>query len=342
MKKVGIAILIILLILGVICCKGYYTVWGNNLNPNVENPLLYIPNGSDMNTVMDSLSTNQLLNNLNDFELTAKLMKYGDKSVKPGRYDLTGLVSNRSVISKLRIGDQDPIDIIVNGGRTIDKVIDNIANQMTFSSDDLRNVLLSPENLTSWDADIQTIISKIPPDTYEMYWNASPNELIKRLRKEYQNYWNTDRLAQASAKGLSPDQVMTLASIVEKETNQVEEYSVIAGVYLNRLKRGMLLQADPTVVFANGDFNIRRVLNKHLRKDSPYNTYMYAGLPPGPICLPSKGAINGVLNPQKHQLLYFCAQPNYSGKHDFSKNLKQHNKYANIYRRWLSSQGIRG
>ncbi len=341
MKKLGLTILIILLIVAAIVFKGYTAIWGENVNTDTNTPVLYIPKNANLQMVIDSLTTNNLINNVGNFELTATLMKYGDQAIKSGRYELSGIKTNRSLLSKLRIGDQDAINVIINGGRTVDEVIDNIASQMTFSSEELKEVLLSPTTMKQWDTNDATVITKIVPDTYQMYWDTSPKSFVERLGTEYQKYWNPTRIAEASKQGLTPDEVITLASIVEKETNQAEEYGVIAGVYLNRLKRGMLLQADPTVVFANGDFTIRRVLNKHLRKDSPYNTYMYAGLPPGPICLPSKGAIEGVLNPQSHKYLYFCAQPNYSGKHDFSKNLIQHNNYANTYRRWLSSQGIK-
>ena len=341
MKKLGLTILIILLIAAAIGFKGYTAIWGENVNADIDNPVLYIPKNADLQMVVDSLTANNLINNVGNFELTAKLMKYGGQSIKSGRYDLSDIKTNRSLLSKLRIGDQDAINVIINGGRTIDEVIDNIATQMTFTSVDLKEVLLSSDIKKQWETSDATIITKIVPDTYQMYWDTSPSSFVERLGTEYQKYWNPTRIDEAAKQSLTPDEVITLASIVEKETNQAEEYGVIAGVYLNRLKRGMLLQADPTVVFANGDFTIRRVLNKHLRKDSPYNTYMYAGLPPGPICLPSKGAIEGVLNPQSHKYLYFCAQPNYSGNHDFSKNLIQHNNYANKYRRWLSSQGIR-
>lgn len=341
MKKVGISILIILLIIGAVAFKGYQAIWGDNLNPSIEEPIVYVPAGAKFQNVVDSLAKYQIVNNISDFELTAKLMKYGDQAVKSGRYDLKGLTTNRSILSKLRIGDQDAINVIINGGRTINEVIDNISSQMTFRSQELANVLMSKANLEDWNVDGATMLTKIVPDTYQMYWDTSPEAFVKRLKKEYAAYWTPKRIETAAAQGLTPDEVITLASIVEKETNQTPEYAVIAGVYLNRLKRGMLLQADPTVVYANGDFSIRRVLNKHLRKDSPYNTYLYEGLPPGPICLPSKGAINGVLDPSDHRYLYFCAQPNYSGNHDFSNNLKQHNNYANKYRRWLSSQGIK-
>jgi len=341
MKSLRIILVLLLIVALLIGYKGYQSIWGQNLNTETEDTLLYIPPGATLSSVIDSLSANALLLSTSDFELTAKAMRFGDSSLKPGRYDLAKTLTNRAIISKLRLGQQDAVNVIINGGRTIEEVAVNIAEQFTFSAEDLLSVLKAPARMDQWQATPQTLISKIVPDTYQMYWSSTPEKVADRIHKEYKKYWASDRINKAKALNLTPDEVMTLASIVDKESNKADEHPIIAGVYLNRLKRGMLLQADPTVVFANGDFTIRRVLNKHLRSKSPYNTYVYAGLPPGPICLPSKSAISGVLSPKEHRYLYFCAQPNYSGRHDFSKNLKQHNNYANKYRRWLSQQGIR-
>jgi len=341
MKSFKIILLLLFCLAILLGYKGYKSIWGQNLNTLQEDTILYIPPSSKLTDVVDSLTTKDLLLNTNEFILTAKMMRFGDSSLKPGRYDLAKTLTNRAMISKLRLGQQDAVNVIINGGRTIEEVTTNIAEQFTFSADDLLNVLMAQDIMKEWNATPQTLIAKIVPDTYQMYWSSTPEQVADRIHKEYEKYWTNDRLGKAMAVSLTPDEVMTLASIVEKESNKSDEHPIIAGVYLNRLKRGMLLQADPTVVFANGDFTIRRVLNKHLRSKSPYNTYLYAGLPPGPICLPSKSAIDGVLNPEEHKYLYFCAQPNYSGRHDFSKNLVQHNNSANRYRRWLTTQGIR-
>lgn len=341
MKFMRIILLVVLCLALLIGYKGYKSIWGQNLNTDQEDTLLYIPSGSTLSSVVDSLSTKNLLLNVSEFELTAKAMQFGDASLKAGRYDLAQTLTNRAIISKLRLGQQDAVNVIINGGRTIEEVTANISEQLTFTADELLSELKSADRMDLWGATPQTLISKIVPDTYQMYWSSSPKKVADRIQKEYKKYWTGELINKAKALNLTPDEVMTLASIVDKESNKADEHPIIAGVYLNRLKRGMLLQADPTVVFANGDFTIRRVLNKHLKSKNPYNTYMYAGLPPGPICLPSKSAINGVLNPTEHRYLYFCAQPNYSGRHDFSKTLTQHNNFANKYRRWLSQQGIR-
>ena len=178
------------------------------------------------------------------------------------------------------------------------------------------------------------------PNTYEFFWNTSAEKFIVRMHKEYERFWNDARKAKAGKLNLSPAEVVTLASIVEEETVKSSEKSRIAGVYLNRLRKGIMLQADPTVKFAVGDFSIRRILNKHLLVNSPYNTYRFVGLPPGPINYPSSSTVDAVLNAEKHSYLYFCAREDFSGYHNFSSTLKQHNKNATAYRQALSRQGI--
>jgi UPF0755 protein len=188
----------------------------------------------------------------------------------------------------------------------------------------------------------ENIMSLFIPNTYQVYWNTSPQNLLKRLQVENDAFWaKKNRREKAKSLGLSTQEVYTLASIVEKESLVMDEKPIIAGVYLNRLKKGMLLQADPTVVFAVGDFSIQRVLNKHLAIDSPYNTYKNVGLPPGPICMPSISSIDGVLNAEKHNYIFFCAKPNSGGRHAFANTLAGHNRNAAIYRNWLQANQIR-
>ena len=175
-----------------------------------------------------------------------------------------------------------------------------------------------------------------------MNWNIAPEAIADRMEKEHQFFWSqNNRLQKAKEIGLSPTEVYTLASIVEKESQSKIERPIIAGLYLNRLKTGIPLQADPTVVFAVGDFTLRRVLNKHLEIDSPYNTYRFTGLPPGPICMPSISSLDAILNAEKHRYLYMCAKPDNSGLHVFAESLSEHNVNANRYRRWLNQRGIR-
>ena len=186
----------------------------------------------------------------------------------------------------------------------------------------------------------ENLLSLFIPNSYEFYWNTTPKKLFERFKREHKIFFNSTRKKKLKELGLSEEEVYTLASIVQKETLVNEEKPRVAGVYINRLKRGQLLQADPTVVFASGDFEIRRVLNKHLAIDSPYNTYKYEGLPPGPICMPDVSSIDAVLNYEKHRYLYFCASTDNSGRHQFAKTLIEHNNNANKYRAYLNKQRI--
>jgi UPF0755 protein len=199
----------------------------------------------------------------------------------------------------------------------------------------------NPENIKSNNLTFESAATIFLPNTYQLYWNISAQGFYERMLSEYKKFWSAKgREDKAGTLGLSKTECSILASIVQKETNLKDEKSIIAGVYLNRIKRGMPLQADPTVVFAVGDFSIKRVLNKHLLFDSPYNTYLNVGLPPGPICLPETSSIDAVLNAQEHKYLYFCAKPGYDGAHLFATNLINHNRNAQIYQQWLNREGI--
>ena len=206
------------------------------------------------------------------------------------------------------------------------------------------DTLLRLMNDSAWCASMefnrQTIVAMFIPNTYEVYWNVSPERFMARMKREYKAFWNASRQEKAQAAGLSPVEVSVLASIVEEESAAVDEYPVIAGLYLNRLKAGIPLQADPTVKFAVGDFSLRRILDKHLEVDSPYNTYKYAGLPPGPIRIPSIQALDAVLNYTKHRYLYMCAKEDFSGRHNFAVTLAEHNRNAARYRSELNRRKI--
>jgi UPF0755 protein len=187
----------------------------------------------------------------------------------------------------------------------------------------------------------ETAVCLFIPNTYEVYWTMNAEQFVARMKKEHTRFWNEERRAKARAQGLTPEEVVTLASIVDEETNKNDEKPMVAGLYLNRLKRGMLLQADPTVKYAHGKFDLRRILLVHLTIDSPYNTYKYAGLPPGPIRIPSMAAIESVLNPAKHNYLYMCAKEDFSGYHNFASTLSQHNANARRYQQALNQRGIK-
>lgn len=319
----------------------YGAIWSPNVTTNDSNEYLYIDQDTTFDELSDLLVENKIIKEVKGFSLTAKLMKFTDSSIIPGRYKIEDQWTNRNLISHLRIGKQAPINLTFNNLRFIEDLAGQISNQLQIDSTSFLAYITDSENLEKWELNKENILCQFLPNTYQVYWNTSVENLVKRLFKERDKWWNAnERSLKAQNLGLQKNEVCALAAIVEKETLISSEKSRVAGVYLNRLDRGMLLQADPTVVYAVGDFSLRRVLNKHLRINSPYNTYKFEGLPPGPICLPETTTMDAVLNPEEHKFLYFCAKTDNSGAHDFSKNLIEHNQKARRYQRWLTSRGI--
>ncbi len=282
-------------------------------------------------TVVDKLS----------LHFVAKLMKY-PAHVKPGRYELQDGYTNRQLINVLKAGIQSPLKLTFTNVRLRRELADKLSNQIDARASQIDSLLSSPAYTHQLGFDTTTVLSMFIPNTYELYWNTSPANLMKRMKKEYEQFWTPARDAERAQLHLTRVQVSTLASIVEAEQQQhADERPRIAGVYLNRLRRGMKLQADPTVVYANRDFTIKRVLNVHLQKDSPYNTYKYAGLPPGPINLPSIASIDAVLKPEQNNYLYFCAKEDFSGYHAFATNQTEHLLNAHRYQAALNRAGIK-
>ncbi len=282
---------------------------------------LYIPTGATPSMVADSVG----------FAVKAK----------PGHYVLEKGMSRRAIRKMLERGLQTPVRLTFNNIRTLDRLAGALARQTEPDSLAWLAMLEEGPLADSLGFAPHTFLAMFIPNSYEVYWNTTPRRLAERMKKEYDRFWTPERLAKAEALNLTPVEVSTLASIVYEETKMSDEMPRVAGVYLNRLRRGMPLQADPTVKFAVGDPTIRRVLNRHLTVDSPYNTYLHRGLPPGPIAMPSIRTIDAVLNPEKHDYLYFCAAPDFSGYHLFARNLAAHNRNAQAYARALNQAGIR-
>jgi UPF0755 protein len=278
--------------------------------------------------------------NIRFFEYLARLRKYPE-NMKSGRYAVEPGMNNHTLLSHLRLGQQSPVRLTFNNVRFINDLAEKISAQLMPDKDDFLLSLGNEDYCQSLGFDTVTIKTMFIPNTYEVYWNISADKLIKRMKREYDTFWTTDRLKKAENIRLSPVQVSILASIVEEETAIPEEYPVIAGLYINRLIKGIPLQADPTVKYAVGDFSLRRILNKHLEADSPYNTYRYEGLPPGPVRIPSIKGIDAVLNYMHHNYLYMCAKEDFSGRHNFAVTLKEHNRNAERYRAELNRKGIR-
>lgn len=342
MKKLLVAFLLLGLIAAAIGGYLYNNIWSANVQVNSPTNLLQIPSDTEFEQLKDILTQNKFIKDENSFALTAKLMKYDKGKIKSGLYELKDQWSNRDLIKHLRIGKQKPVKLTFNNHRTIEEFAGGVARQIEPDSADILTYLYSENFLEENNISKEELLCQFLPNTYEVYWNTSIEKLVEKLMLEREKFWNSkDRKEQAKAAGLTPNEVCILAAIVEKETLVQDEKKTVAGVYINRLNRGILLQADPTVVYAVGDFSIRRVLNKHLRYDNPYNTYMYEGLPPGPIYMPDNSTVDAVLNYEDHKFLYFCAKPDNSGRHAFAKNLIDHNKNARIYQSWLNKRGIR-
>ncbi len=311
----------------------------NLLIDSVEDKHFAIHPGSDFDQVRNDLYDLGYLQDAVSFSFLAKLKGYSD-SVKPGMYLLKADMSNNEALNLLRSGAQTPVKVTFSVARKLEDLPEKVAPFLAFEAEDLEKVMLSDSVATANGFVRENFISMFIPNTYEFYWTVSPEAFLARMKKEYDRFWSEERKSRAEAIGLSVLEVSTLASIVESETKKMDEAPKVAGLYINRLKRDIPLQADPTLVFALGDFTIRRVLDKDKSVDSPYNTYLNKGLPPGPISLPSIGALEAVLNYEEHRYIYMCAKADFSGYHAFATNLIDHNKNAKAFQEALNKERI--
>ena len=304
-----------------------------------EEVYIYIDEERDYETVVDQLKEKVELPNEDVFRLLADRMNYPNM-VKTGRYAIDDGMTMPDLIRRLRSGSQSPINLTFNNIRTMESLAGRLSSQLMADSTSILNVLNDTSVAASYGFNEQTFGAMFIPNTYEVYWDTSIESLINRMKKEYDAFWNTDRRAQAEKIGLTPLEVTTLASIVEEEATYADEYPIVAGLYINRLNRGMRLEADPTVKFAVGDASLRRILFKHLEVESPYNTYKVDRLPPGPIRIPSTSAINATLSPAQHNYIFMCAKDDLSGRHNFAVTHAEHARNARAYQRALNERGI--
>ena len=317
-------------------------VWTVMLKPNIsaESPVkIFIPSGADYDTVTDILISKKVLKNESSFFLTSRLKHY-DRHVKPGCYVLKKGMGNNTILNILRGGRQTPVRVTFNNVRTLSDLASKVGGQIEADSLDIISFLNDPRNYASDGYTRENIISVFIPDSYDIYWTTTVEGFYKRMLSESHSFWNPSRIEKAEALNLTPVEVSTIASIIDDEVRMNDEKPRIAGVYLNRLRIGMPLQACPTIKFALNDFTIRRVLDQHLTVESPYNTYKYKGLPPGPVRCPTKSGIDAVLNAEKHEYLFFAAKADFSGYHNFSRTLAEHNRYASEYHRELNKRKI--
>ena len=301
---------------------------------------LYIDEKRDYDAILSQLQSESRIKDIRLFERLASIMKY-PQNIKIGKYEIKPRLNYLELIRMLRNGNQTPVKLTFNNIRLKKDFAERVGSQMMFGEELLLSKLNQPELCQSFGFDTTTIMSMFIPNTYEIYWTISATQFLERMKKEYDRFWTAERLKKAQEIPLSPVEVSVLASIVEEESADRSEYPIIAGLYINRLRKGMLLQADPTVKFAVGDFELRRILHVHLEIDSPYNTYKNSGLPPGPIRIPSISGIDAVLNYAHHNYLYMVAKEDFSGRHNFAVTLSEHNRNAEKYRDALNRNNIR-
>ena len=263
------------------------------------------------------------------------------QSFKPGHYVLRPGMNVIEIVRMLKLGVQTPVRVTIQNVRTPAQLARRLSRQLDADSTAWMAALTSKQLAGEVGFDSVTLFSMFIPDTYEFYWTVSPQDFVHRMKREYDRFWTPERDARRQRSGLSRLEVMTLASIVYEETRKTDEMPRIAGVYINRLRRGIPLQADPTVKYAMQDFALRRILYKHLKYPSPYNTYVNKGLPPSPICMPGKNAIEAVLDFEKHDYIFFCARPTFDGYHNFARTLSEHNRNARAYSAELNRRKIK-
>ncbi|MCO6461599.1 MAG: endolytic transglycosylase MltG [Saprospiraceae bacterium] len=331
----GLALLAIVLIV----------VFKDSIFPNVtdkaEETYVFVYKNESLTQLADSLSVQGLIKNSESLFKTAGIMGFKDKHLIPGRYKIKSGWNNVQLLDYLSRGKQAPVNLVVNPMRKVENVAAYLGRKLEADSIDFSLALTDSTFLDSLGVDKENVMTLFIPNTYQVYWTINPLSFILKMKKECDEFWNKNqRMDKLKELGLTKAQVYTLASIVDKETQSDAEKPTIAGLYLNRLARGMPLQADPTVVFANNDFTIKRVTNKHIAIQSPYNTYINKGLPPGPISMATVSGIDAVLNHEKHNYLYMCARPDESGRHNFAETFAAHVQNANIYRDWLTKQGL--
>jgi UPF0755 protein len=319
----------------------YQIVFTPNVLVEGTDRLFVIKSGMSYKSVLIALDKQRIVNDMVSFGFLARLKDY-DRKIQPGRYLLKRNMTSLQAIDALSGGRREAVTITFTHVRLLSDLDERITKNIGVTPEEFEEALDdfiddNQEGFTS-----QNILSMFIPNTYQVYFNVVPEELVERMHDEYKRFWTEERLAKAQAAGMTPIEVSILASIVQAETIKQEEAPIVAGLYINRLKKGIPLQADPTLVFADGDFTIKRVLDKHKEIDSPYNTYKNAGLPPGPINMPTIANIDAVLNYNQNNFLYMCAREDFSGFHNFATNLRAHNANAAKYQRALTIEQRKG
>ena len=338
--KISLVVITVLVVLAALILPDLYKKYFKaNVNVTTKT-YLYIRTNATYQQVLDSIDKHQLFIDKASFLSLADDRGFRTR-FKSGRYPFEKGMNNRQILNMLVAGNQEAVDLSFRNIRLKENFAASAAKKLEFDSTSLVQLLDSVEFIEAYGFNKENVYTMFIPNSYQMYWNISAKDFFERMNKEYIKFWNEERLAKAKALNLSQQDVTILASIVDSEALMDKEMPTIAGLYLNRLTKGIKLEADPTVIFANNDFTIRRVLNRHLRKESPYNTYMNLGLPPGPITMPSINAIDAVLNHESHNYIFMCAKEDFSGYHNFATNLSEHLANARKFQAALNARNIK-
>jgi UPF0755 protein len=334
-RKILFSILAFLLVLAAVIAWKF-------LGPTVRPPekkYFYIHTGETYGQVSAHLLDSNIIGGKQWFNWAAKIV--GFKQPKPGRYEIKKGSSLLSLARMLKNGQQSPVNFVVTKIRTKEVLASRIGNAFECDSAQMMQFLSNPDSLQVFGLDTNTVMAAVMPLTYTLKWNTTPGKIFRQFHMSYENFWTGERREKAKAHGLTPLQVSTLASIIDEETNASKDKPIIASVYLNRVAKGMPLQADPTLKYALRNFALQRLYDKHKQVNSPYNTYMYKSIPPGPICTPQIETLEAVLNSPKTDYLYFVASVNFDGSHTFTTNYNDHLKYARIYQQELNKRNIK-
>ncbi|MCC6182038.1 MAG: endolytic transglycosylase MltG [Bacteroidia bacterium] len=339
-KKV--ILILIISILAYFGYRAYQSLFKSNVELNGKKyTYIYIKTGATFNDVLDELFSQSIIKDEESFRWTAKGMNLAE-NINPGKYRIDGTMSNRSIIKMIINSKQEKVKLYFNSQiRTKEQFIKYIDDKLELNESELEDYCSNNKLLSAkYNLNSDNLMALIIPETYEVNWTITLSDLFKLIETSYNQQWTETRKAIVKKMGYSVPQVVTLASIVQCESGIKTEQQKIAGVYINRLNKNMRLQADPTIVFANGNFEVQRVLAEDKEIDSPYNTYKYKGLPPGPICLVKPSTIDAVLNYKKHNYIYFCANSDFSGTSLFTTDFKTHLKNAQAYQDALNKKGI--
>jgi UPF0755 protein len=338
-RKFIITLAVIIIIISGAAELFYYSrYFAPNVTGNQE--YLFIRTGATYNDVYKTIRDKGIVKDTSSFNSAAQGMHYTTR-VKPGRYHMHEGMNNRRLINMLASGAQEAVTLSFHNLRQKTDFAGFVSKKLEADSASILRLLDSSQFVEKYGFTTDNVYSMFIPNTYQVYWNTSPEKFFKRMYANYEKFWTPERKQEAAAINLSPVQVSVLASLVDAEALHDDEMPTIAGLYLNRLKKGMKLESDPTIIFAMNDFNIRRVLKRYLSYNSPYNTYLHTGLPPGPVMMPSVNALDAVLNYKKSDYIYMCAKEDFSGYHNFATNMADHLANAHKYQKALDERNIK-